>query len=63
MEIDGLCVICAGLGIVEEDDNGNRIGYSKSEYCLGTPIHFAIMFYLDMKKLEFHQIEDYTANC
>ncbi|KAG6605759.1 Protein timeless-like protein, partial [Cucurbita argyrosperma subsp. sororia] len=34
MEIDGLCVICAGLGIVEEDDNGNRIGYSKSEYCL-----------------------------
>ncbi|XP_038877780.1 protein timeless homolog [Benincasa hispida] len=34
MEIDGLCVICAGIGIVEEDDYGNRIGYSKSEYCL-----------------------------
>lgn len=34
MEIDGLCVICAGLGIVEEDDYGNRIGYSKTEFCL-----------------------------
>ncbi|KAL4019267.1 hypothetical protein IC575_022919 [Cucumis melo] len=34
MEIDGLCVICAGIGIVEEDDYGNRIGYSKSEFCL-----------------------------
>ncbi|KAL3521589.1 hypothetical protein ACH5RR_019738 [Cinchona calisaya] len=32
--MEGLSTICAGLGILEEDDNGNRIGYSKSEYCL-----------------------------
>lgn len=33
--MDGLSTICAGLGIVEEDDNGKRIGYDKGEYCLG----------------------------
>lgn len=27
-------MICAGLGIAEEDESGNRIGYSKGEYCL-----------------------------
>ncbi|KAL1552794.1 protein timeless isoform X1 [Salvia divinorum] len=32
--MDGLSTICAGLGIVEEDDNGKRIGYAKGEYCL-----------------------------
>ncbi|XP_042038016.1 uncharacterized protein LOC121783898 [Salvia splendens] len=32
--MDGLSTICAGLGIVEEDDNGKRIGYDKGEYCL-----------------------------
>ncbi|XP_042002147.1 protein timeless homolog isoform X1 [Salvia splendens] len=32
--MDGLSTICAGLGIVEEDDNGKRIGYNKGEYCL-----------------------------
>ncbi|KAK9292038.1 hypothetical protein L1049_019992 [Liquidambar formosana] len=34
MEMEGLSTICAGLGIVEEGENGNRIGYAKSEYCL-----------------------------
>ncbi|CAN1267612.1 Topoisomerase 1-associated factor 1, partial [Linum perenne] len=34
METEGLALICAGLGIVEEDDDGNRIGYSKGEQCL-----------------------------
>ncbi|KAI4348017.1 hypothetical protein L6164_008780 [Bauhinia variegata] len=34
MDMEGLSVICAGLGNIEEDDNGNRIDYSKGEYCL-----------------------------
>ncbi|XP_054820740.1 uncharacterized protein LOC129319668 isoform X2 [Prosopis cineraria] len=34
MEMEGLSLICAGLGVIEEDDNGNKIGYSKDEYCL-----------------------------
>ena len=29
MNTEGLSLICVGLGIAEEDDNGNRIGYSK----------------------------------
>lgn len=37
MDTEGLSVICAGLGIAEEDENGNRIGYIKGEYCLGIP--------------------------
>lgn len=35
MEMQGLSAICAGLGTVEEDENGNRVGYSKGQYCLG----------------------------
>ncbi|BFG23444.1 hypothetical protein CerSpe_097180 [Prunus speciosa] len=34
MDLQGLSAICSDLGIAEEDDNGNRIGYSKSKYCL-----------------------------
>lgn len=34
--MEGLSTICAGLGIIDEDDDGNRIGYSPGEYCLGT---------------------------
>ncbi|CAB4301968.1 unnamed protein product [Prunus armeniaca] len=34
MDLEGLSAICSDLGIAEEDDNGNRIGYSKSKYCL-----------------------------
>ncbi|KAK2457998.1 timeless family protein [Trifolium repens] len=34
MDTDGLSLICSGLGAIEEDDEGNRIGYSKGEYCL-----------------------------
>ncbi|KAM1817819.1 hypothetical protein ACFX12_002055 [Malus domestica] len=34
MDLEGLSVICCDLGIAEEDDNGNRIGYSKGKYCL-----------------------------
>ncbi|KAF7821199.1 protein timeless-like protein isoform X1 [Senna tora] len=34
METEGLSVTCAGLGIIEEDENGNITGYSKGEYCL-----------------------------
>ncbi|KAI5400283.1 uncharacterized protein LOC127091582 isoform X9 [Lathyrus oleraceus] len=34
MDTDGLSQICSGLGSIEEDDEGNRIGYSKGEYCL-----------------------------
>ncbi|KAL5568479.1 hypothetical protein UlMin_025054 [Ulmus minor] len=33
MDMEGLSVICAGLGVADEDLNGNRIGYSKGEYC------------------------------
>ncbi|XP_057480402.1 uncharacterized protein LOC130767528 [Actinidia eriantha] len=32
--MEGLSAICAGLGIIEEDEDGNRIGYTKGEYCL-----------------------------
>lgn len=32
--MEGLSSICGGLGIIEEDDDGNPIGYSKGEYCL-----------------------------
>ncbi|XAR52265.1 hypothetical protein NMG60_11020232 [Bertholletia excelsa] len=32
--MEGLSTICAGLGTIKEDDNGNRIGYIKDEYCL-----------------------------
>ncbi|KAK6155617.1 hypothetical protein DH2020_009865 [Rehmannia glutinosa] len=31
--MDGLSSICTGLGILDEDDNGKRIGYAKGEYC------------------------------
>ncbi|CAJ1976983.1 unnamed protein product [Sphenostylis stenocarpa] len=34
MDTEGLSVICAGLGVVEEDNEGNRIGFTKGEYCL-----------------------------
>ncbi|KAL1296480.1 hypothetical protein AAHE18_19G284400 [Arachis hypogaea] len=34
MDMEGLSLICASLGTVEEDDQGNRIGYVKGEYCL-----------------------------
>ena len=50
MDTEGLSLICAGLGIAEEDDNGNRIGYSKGQYCLGTPQKFKIFF---LKLLSF----------
>ena len=45
MDTEGLSLICAGLGIAEEDDSGNRIGYSKGQYCLGTPQKFKIFFW------------------
>lgn len=35
MDMQGLSAICAGLGIVEEDENGSRVGYTKGQYCLG----------------------------
>ncbi|XP_068491170.1 uncharacterized protein [Phaseolus vulgaris] len=34
MDTEGLSVICGGLGTVEEDNEGNRIGFTKGEYCL-----------------------------
>ncbi|XP_027367392.1 protein timeless homolog [Abrus precatorius] len=34
MDTEGLSLICAGLGTVEEDLQNNRIGYTKGEYCL-----------------------------
>ncbi|XP_027934002.1 uncharacterized protein LOC114189593 isoform X3 [Vigna unguiculata] len=34
MDTEGLSVICAGLGTVEEDNEGNRVGFTKGEYCL-----------------------------
>uniref|UniRef100_F6H6I1 Timeless N-terminal domain-containing protein n=1 Tax=Vitis vinifera TaxID=29760 RepID=F6H6I1_VITVI len=34
MDMEGLSVICAGLGSIDEDDGGNRIGYAKTDYCL-----------------------------
>lgn len=49
--MDGLSTICAGLGIVEEDDNGKRIGYAKGEYCLGatSPSSSRIIYLIEMK--------------
>ncbi|KAK2654028.1 hypothetical protein Ddye_013884 [Dipteronia dyeriana] len=34
MDMEGLSVICAGIGLADEDEIGNRIGYSTGEYCL-----------------------------
>ncbi|KOM35905.1 hypothetical protein LR48_Vigan02g205500 [Vigna angularis] len=34
MDTEGLSVICSGLGTVEEDDEGNRVGFTKGEHCL-----------------------------
>ncbi|OWM79610.1 hypothetical protein CDL15_Pgr023022 [Punica granatum] len=34
MDMQGLSAICAGLGDVKEDNNGNRVGYKKGQYCL-----------------------------
>ncbi|XP_013606333.1 PREDICTED: protein timeless homolog isoform X1 [Brassica oleracea var. oleracea] len=34
MDLEGLSVICSDLGEPEEDGEGRRIGYSKSDYCL-----------------------------
>ncbi|KAJ0267230.1 Timeless family protein [Hirschfeldia incana] len=34
MDLEGLSVICSDLGEPEEDGDGKRIGYSKSDYCL-----------------------------
>lgn len=42
--MDGLSTICAGLGIVEEDDNGKRIGYAKGEFCLGANFSSSFCF-------------------
>lgn len=45
-------MICAGLGIAEEDENGNRIGYIKGEYCLGIPpFTFSTTLYLVSRKM------------
>uniref|UniRef100_A0A7N0TEM8 Timeless N-terminal domain-containing protein n=1 Tax=Kalanchoe fedtschenkoi TaxID=63787 RepID=A0A7N0TEM8_KALFE len=34
MDLEGLSMICAGLGSTEEDDEGNKVGYTKSQHCL-----------------------------
>ncbi|KAL2995430.1 hypothetical protein AAZX31_10G215800 [Glycine max] len=34
MDTEGLSVICAGIGTIEADDEGNQIGYIKGQYCL-----------------------------
>ncbi|KAH1036443.1 hypothetical protein AAZX31_20G151500 [Glycine max] len=34
MDTEGLSVICAGIGTIEVDDEGNVIGYIKGQYCL-----------------------------
>lgn len=44
MDTEGLSLICAGLGSIEEDDQGNRIGYSKGEYCLGMNLSYFSFF-------------------
>lgn len=44
--MDGLSTICAGLGIVEEDDNEKRTGYAKGEYCLGASSYYSYHFLL-----------------
>lgn len=45
MDTEGLSVICAGIGTIEVDDEGNVIGYIKGQYCLGTNLsHFQFPF-------------------
>ncbi|KAI4330916.1 hypothetical protein MLD38_029155 [Melastoma candidum] len=34
MDLQGLSSICAGLGAVEESEDGSRVGYTKGAYCL-----------------------------
>lgn len=46
MDTEGLSVICAGIGTIEVDDEGNVIGYIKGQYCLGTNLsHFQFSFF------------------
>lgn len=60
MDTDGLSQICSGLGSIEEDDEGNRIGYSKGEYCLGMNLlHFD--YFLSLFFLSFWLIVDFRC--
>ncbi|KAJ8752854.1 hypothetical protein K2173_008589 [Erythroxylum novogranatense] len=34
MDTQGLSIVCAGLGVAGEEENGNQIGYCKGEQCL-----------------------------
>lgn len=47
--MDRLSSICAGLGSLEEDDNGKRIGYAKGQYCSGTRFFFPFFLQLNKK--------------
>jgi hypothetical protein len=64
MDTEGLSVICAGLGIAEEDENGNRIGYIKGEYCLGIlPFTFSTTLFLVSGKMsEFFEGKKKAVN-
>lgn len=33
--MEGLSVVCAGLGVADEDEMGAVVGYAKGQYCLG----------------------------
>lgn len=48
MDLEGLSTICAGLGSIQEDNDGNSIGYTRAEFCLGiilSHLWFDLQFY------------------
>lgn len=46
MDLEGLLVICSDFGEFEEDGDGRRIGYFKSDYCFGNLFLFIFFFSL-----------------
>lgn len=61
MDLRGLTGICTTLGVAEEDDNGDRIGYSPSETCSGNLLivfldeHFCLFFVTAIEIFNFWQ--------
>lgn len=45
-----LSLICAGLGIAEEDKDGKQIGYSKGDTCLGTTVSISLQNIKEMMR-------------
>lgn len=61
MDLDGLSLVCAGFGSIEEDDDGNKIGYTKAPHCLGLFVynHSLLLFILFLGFCAILQFRDF----